>query len=73
MPESVGDSEPERPDAEMTPRDTMCEFLVKVDSITSWVAHRHRLPADEERDLLAVSTEARRRYEEIKHGRNQPL
>ena len=56
----------ERPDAEMTPRDTMYEFLVKVDSITSWTAHRHRLPPDEKRDLLAVSAEARRRYEEMK-------
>jgi hypothetical protein len=47
------------------------DFLVKTDSITSWIAHRinRNVLGDElYYELLAVSSEARTRYKELVHN-----
>lgn len=38
-------------------------FLVEVDSVTSLVAYRYRVPDDIRKDLIDLSGEARRLYE----------
>ncbi len=41
-------------------------FLVEVDSITSLVAYRHRVPEDIRAELIELSYEARRMYEALR-------